>query len=95
MSTKKEYLILGRPSAEVAGLNSDIPIVRVEQNIKLCCPFCESTDFVRRGTRKKKHEVVQLFQCKNPECKKLLPIARSKVVGIRSKSSSMLSAITI
>jgi len=30
----------------------------------LKCPYCFSTDFVKRGLRKKKHEQVQLYLCK-------------------------------
>lgn len=34
------------------------------------CPYCASRDFVRRGTRKNKHQIVQLYICKNPDCGK-------------------------
>jgi hypothetical protein len=34
------------------------------------CPFCESTDFVKRGTRQNKHQKVQLYLCQNPTCNK-------------------------
>jgi len=27
------------------------------------CPYCNSKDFVKRGTRKKKLEIVQLYLC--------------------------------
>jgi len=70
MSSKshKEYPILGKEN--LGDIDLKVPRIRVEQNIKLCCPFCESVKFVRRGTRKKKHEVVQLYKCANIECKK-------------------------
>lgn len=29
------------------------------------CPYCESSDFVKRGTRKKKKEIVQLYICRS------------------------------
>ncbi len=32
------------------------------------CPYCNSENFVKRGTRKKKHESIQLYLCK--ECQK-------------------------
>lgn len=32
------------------------------------CPYCKSGDFVKRGKRRKKLEVVQLYLCRNPEC---------------------------
>ncbi len=91
--SSKEYPILGRPSSEIAGLNSDtIPIVRVEQNVKMSCPFCQGMDFVRRGVRKKKHEVVQLFKCKNPECKKTF--TDSTVKGRRYPLKVIIDAIS-
>src|SRR3990167_9436557 len=34
------------------------------------CPYCESKNFVKRGTRKNVHQVVQLYLCKNPDCGK-------------------------
>ena len=34
------------------------------------CPYCEGKDFVKRGTRKNLHQVVQLYLCRNPECGK-------------------------
>ncbi len=34
------------------------------------CPYCNSKDFIKRGTRQNKHQVVQLYECKNPECKR-------------------------
>ena len=32
------------------------------------CPYCNSTDFVLRGTRKNKYQLVQLYLCKNSVC---------------------------
>lgn len=32
------------------------------------CPYCESTDFVKRGIRSNKHQPVQLYVCRNPAC---------------------------
>lgn len=34
------------------------------------CPYCASRNFVKRGTRKNKHQVVQLYLCRNSECGK-------------------------
>ena len=34
------------------------------------CPYCESKNFVKRGTRKNKHQIVQLYLCRNSECGK-------------------------
>ncbi len=32
------------------------------------CPYCLSTDFVKRGTRKNKNQIVQLYLCRNFGC---------------------------
>lgn len=32
------------------------------------CPYCERKEFIKRGTRRNKYEVVQLYECKNEEC---------------------------
>jgi len=89
---KKEYPILGH-SADVAGVNTDkIPVVRVDQNIKMACPFCGGADFVRRGTRKKKHEVVQLYKCSNLEYKKTF--TDSTVKGRRYPLKVIIDAIS-
>ena len=34
------------------------------------CPYCQSKDFVKRGVRKNRYQVVQLYLCRNPECAK-------------------------
>src|SRR3989344_1535969 len=52
--------IFGRPNTEID--------TRVEQHIgeeKLAeyCPHCRSTKFVKKGSRKKKLEIVQLYKC--------------------------------
>ena len=93
-NTKKEYPILGRPSAEVAGAFSadKVPVVRVEQNIKMSCPFCQSAEFVRRGTRKKKHEVVQLYKCGNKDCQKTF--TDSSVKGRRYPLKVIIDAVS-
>lgn len=42
------------------------------------CPYCNSTDFVKRGVRNKKHEVVQLYLCRNTECGRTFTAERVK-----------------
>ncbi len=37
---------------------------RAEEKIAAECPYCASKNFVKRGTRKKKHEIVQLYLCR-------------------------------
>lgn len=39
-----------------------------ESRLADACPYCESKDFVKRGTRAKKYEQVQLYLCRNSEC---------------------------
>ena len=54
----------GRPAAEIA--------VSVESNFQeraaSACPYCQAQDFVKRGLRENKHQSVQLYVCRNPEC---------------------------
>jgi len=39
-----------------------------ESRLAEACPYCSSKDFIKRGTRKNKHQVVQLYECKSEEC---------------------------
>ncbi len=41
-----------------------------ESKIAEACPYCHSRNFVKRGMRKNKYQVVQLYICKNQECGK-------------------------
>ena len=41
-----------------------------ESRLAEVCPYCSSKNFVRRGVRKNKHQIVQLYLCRNPECAK-------------------------
>ena len=36
--------------------------------LNVVCPYCLGKHFVKRGTRKKKFEIAQLYLCRNPEC---------------------------
>ena len=42
------------------------------------CPYCDSQDFVKRGVRNKKHEVVQLYLCRNVACGRTFTAERVK-----------------
>jgi transposase-like protein len=42
------------------------------------CPYCNSSDFVKRGVRNKKHEVVQLYLCRNAQCGRTFTAERVK-----------------
>ena len=46
------------------------PHSKIMERAAESCPYCESTDFVRRGLRKNKYQTVQLYLCRNPECGK-------------------------
>ena len=39
-------------------------VPQAEERLADHCPYCNSKDFVKRGTRKKKFEVVQLYLCR-------------------------------
>ncbi len=39
-----------------------------ESRIAECCPYCQSKNFVKRGTRQNQYQSVQLYLCKNEEC---------------------------
>ena len=55
----------GQVSTE--GATSGTGTLGEEKNLKEGedrCPYCESNKFFRRGKRKKKLEIVQLYQCK-------------------------------
>lgn len=39
-----------------------------ESKVAELCPYCQSKDFVKRGTRNNRYQVVQLYLCKNEEC---------------------------
>ncbi len=45
---------------------------------KTVCPYCNSENFVKRGVRKKKHEAVQLYLCRNTECGRTFTAERVK-----------------
>lgn len=51
---------------------------RATMSTKTCCPYCNSQDFVKRGVRNKKHEVVQLYLCRNAECGRTFTAERVK-----------------
>ena len=53
-------------NAEQTAGNTGIGTSRAAES----CPYCESKNFVKRGTRKNVHQIVQLYLCKNPDCGK-------------------------
>lgn len=51
---------------------------RATVSAKTECPYCGSEQFVKRGTRKKKHEVVQLYMCRAEDCGRTFTSERVK-----------------
>ena len=56
----------GEVKIGTGAVNSGIGTSRAAE----ACPYCESKNFVKRGTRKNVHQVVQLYLCRNPDCGK-------------------------
>ena len=46
----------------------DVELEMGESKLADACPYCGSKDFVKRGSRQKKYETVQLYLCRGPEC---------------------------
>ncbi|MBI5220371.1 MAG: PD-(D/E)XK nuclease family protein [Candidatus Liptonbacteria bacterium] len=65
-------------SREVAAPSQDCPdaveivsrtaLSQFETRVAEICPYCKSSEFIKRGTRKKKFETVQLYECKKTDC---------------------------
>jgi len=83
--------MLSRPDAEVASAPAEKPVKKDELNVPAksalgratmttgtVCPYCNSADFVKRGTRQKKHEVVQLYLCRATSCGRTFTAERVK-----------------
>lgn len=84
---EKEKDILAKPEAISA-------VERPAKNVlDVFCPYCESKNFVRRGTRKNVHQVVQLFLCRNPECGKTF--TQSDVKGKKFPLNVIVAGITL
>lgn len=61
--------------------------------LDILCPYCESKNFVRRGTRKNKFQTVQLFLCRNSECGKTF--TQSDVKGKKFPLNVIVAGITL
>jgi hypothetical protein len=60
-----------RPSTDIeVPVEAASPNSIGESRLAETCPYCASKDFVKRGTRQNKHQIVQLYLCRNPECTK-------------------------
>lgn len=65
-----------RPSADVASTPAALP--KATLSTKTACPYCDSINFVKRGIRQKKHEVVQLYLCRAEGCGRTFTAERVK-----------------
>ena len=69
------------------------PNVPAQNVLDVLCPYCESKNFVRRGTRKNKFQTVQLFLCRNTECGKTF--TQSDVKGKKFPLNVIVAGITL
>ncbi len=60
------------------GLDQTLNTSKATMSTKTVCPYCDSQDFVKRGLRQKKHEVVQLYLCRNAACGRTFTAERVK-----------------
>ncbi|MCR4280898.1 MAG: hypothetical protein NUV88_01030, partial [Candidatus Kaiserbacteria bacterium] len=69
-----------KKSAKTDELNAQAKsaLGRATMSTGTVCPYCNSADFVKRGVRQKKHEVVQLYLCRNSECGRTFTAERVK-----------------
>ncbi|MFY9462053.1 MAG: PD-(D/E)XK nuclease family protein [Candidatus Sungiibacteriota bacterium] len=64
------------PSVPVSDIDAPVEAISSDtfsigtNRIAESCPYCFSKNFVKRGTRKNRHQIVQLYLCRNPECAK-------------------------
>jgi len=71
VSKNKINIILKRDRGQRSG--SMLPATsargRIGQSrLAEACPYCQAKDFVKRGVRKNRYQLVQLYLCRNPEC---------------------------
>lgn len=67
-------------SADVSSTPATFPseTKKATMTTKTTCPYCNSSDFVKRGVRQKKHEVVQLYLCRAEGCGRTFTAERVK-----------------
>jgi transposase-like protein len=67
------------PSAELASAPAALPLApKATMTTGTVCPYCNSSDFVKRGIRQKKHEAVQLYLCRAENCGRTFTAERVK-----------------
>ena len=67
-------------------------ISRASVSTKTVCPYCNSESFVKRGTRQKKHEAVQLYICREENCGRTF--TAEKVKGKRFPLNVIMEGIS-
>ena len=67
------------------------PMPVASQLLEIFCPYCAGTNFVKRGTRMKKRERVQLYLCR--DCKKTF--TPGAVKGKHYPKAIILDAISL
>jgi len=65
----------------------------IKNVLEVNCPYCESKNFVKRGVRENKHQVVQLYLCKNSECGRTF--TASDVKGKKFPLNVIVAGITL
>jgi len=65
----------GVPDAETT---TEGGVQKATMTTKTVCPYCNSSDFVKRGVRQKKHETVQLYLCRDEGCGRTFTAERVK-----------------
>ena len=58
----KTLRIFGRPDADIGESVKHSELIG-EEKLSEYCPHCNSRKFVKKGNRKKKLEIVQLYKC--------------------------------
>lgn len=62
-------LLEGEPACPVGRDRGEVEPIRNSRDAEIC-PYCLSTNFVKRGTRKNVNQIVQLYLCKNEGCER-------------------------
>ncbi len=78
LSNWYKKLVGSQTSNASSGSLTSTPAPRATMTTGTVCPYCNSDNFVKRGTRQKKHEAVQLYLCRNAECGRTFTAERVK-----------------
>ncbi len=81
------------PSTSALGRSSSAAGRPAKNVLDVFCPYCQSKNFVKRGVRENKHQTVQLYLCKNPECGRTF--TASDVKGKKFPLNIIIAGITL